>query len=84
MLACSSFLPVRASVHGCRWQPAPLSSLSLLQDPQHPLSGTMQALVSPGTKAIFMALFLFAILLILCVILWYICRDLYDDYIRSR
>ena len=44
----------------------------------------MQALVSPGTKAIFMALFLFAILLILCVILWYICRDLYDDYIQSR
>ena len=84
MLACSSFLPVRASLHGCRWQPAPLSSLSLLQDPQHPLGGTMQALVSPGTKAIFMALFLFAILRILCVILWYICRDLYDDYIRSR
>ena len=84
VLARSSFLPVRVSLHGCRWQPTPLSSLSLLQDPQHPLSGTMQALVSPGTKAIFVALFLFAILLILCVILWYICRDLYDEYIRSR
>lgn len=84
VLARRTFLPVRASLHGCRWQPAPLSLLSLLQDPQHPLSGTMQALFSPETKAIFVALFLFAILLILCVILWYICRDLYDDYIQSR
>ena len=79
MLARSSFLPVRASLHGCRWQPAPLSLLSLLQDPQHPLGGTMQALVSPVTKAVFVALFLFTILLILYVILWYICRDLDND-----
>ena len=39
----------------------------------------MQALVSPVTKAIFVALFLLAILLILCVILWYICQDLNND-----
>ena len=44
----------------------------------------MQGLISPVTKAIFVALFLFTILLILYVILWYICRDLYDEYIRSR
>lgn len=37
--------------------------------------------VSPVTKAIFIALFLFAILLILYVILWYICRDADNDYI---
>ena len=41
----------------------------------------MQALVSPVTKAIFVALFLLAILLILCVILWYICRGLDNDSI---
>ena len=41
----------------------------------------MQALVSPVTKAIFVALFLLAILLILCVILWYICRVLDNDSI---
>lgn len=35
----------------------------------------MQALVSPVTKALLVALFIFAILLILYVILWYICRD---------
>ncbi|KAG5284351.1 hypothetical protein AALO_G00025760 [Alosa alosa] len=39
------------------------------------------AMVSPFTKAIFIALFLFAILLILYVILWYICRDADNDYI---
>ena len=39
----------------------------------------MQALVSPVTKAIFVALFLFTILLILYVILWYICQDLDND-----
>lgn len=58
-----------------------LLSLSLLQGPSAALSGTMQALVSPVTKAIFVALFLFAILLILYVILWYICRDVDNDYI---
>ena len=41
----------------------------------------MQALVSPVTKAIFVALFLLAILLILCVILWYVCRVLDNDSI---
>ncbi|XP_012415458.1 extensin-like, partial [Trichechus manatus latirostris] len=35
----------------------------------------MQAVVSPVTKAIFVALFLFPILLIFYVILWYICGD---------
>lgn len=44
-----------------------------------PLGGTTQGLVSPVTKAIFMALFLFAILPILYMILWYICRDLDND-----
>ena len=39
----------------------------------------MQALVSPVTKAIFVALFLFAILLILYVNLWYTSRDLDND-----
>ena len=48
---------------------------------RRPLGGTMQALVAPVTKAIFVALFLFAILLILCVILWYICWDLDNDSI---
>ena len=80
MLAHRSFLPVWASLHGCRWQPALLSLLSLLQDPTVlPREGTMQALVSPVTKAIFVALFLFAILLILYVNLWYISRDLDND-----
>ena len=41
----------------------------------------MQALVSPVTKAIFVALFLFTILLILYVILWYTCREVDKDYI---
>ncbi|KAH0499870.1 Short transient receptor potential channel 5 [Microtus ochrogaster] len=40
---------------------------------------TMQSLVSPVTKALLVALFIFAILLILYVILWYICRDDHAD-----
>lgn len=79
--APASFLAVRAPLRRRRWQLALLLSLSLLQGPSAALSGTMQALVSPVTKAIFVALFLFAILLILYVILWYICRDVDNDYI---
>ena len=45
---------------------------------RHPLGGNMQALLAPVTKAIFLAPFLFAILLIL---LWYICWDLDNDSI---
>ena len=41
----------------------------------------MQALVSPITKATFVALFLFAFLLILDMILWYLCREVDKDYI---
>lgn len=41
---------------------------------------TMQSLVSPVTKALLVALFIFAILLILYVILWYICRDVDCDH----
>ena len=41
----------------------------------------MQALVSPVTKAIFVAVFLLAILRFLCVILWYICQGLDNDSI---
>lgn len=37
--------------------------------------------VSPVTKATFITLFLFAILLLLYVMLWYICRDVNNDYI---
>ena len=48
---------------------------------RHPLGRTMEALVAPVTKAIFVALFCFAILLILHVILWYICWDLDNDSI---
>lgn len=40
----------------------------------------MQPLVSPVTKALLVALFVFAILLILYVILWYICRDADCDH----
>lgn len=40
----------------------------------------MQSLISPVTKAILVALFIFAILLILYVILWYICRDVDCDH----
>ncbi|XP_074179741.1 uncharacterized protein LOC141569621 [Rhinolophus sinicus] len=42
--------------------------------------GAMQSLISPVTKAILVALFIFAILLILYVILWYICRDVDCDH----
>lgn len=44
------------------------------------LAGVMQSLISPVTKAILVALFIFAILLILYVILWYICRDVDCDH----
>lgn len=44
------------------------------------LCGDMQSLISPVTKAILVALFIFAILLILYVILWYICRDVDLDH----
>lgn len=44
-----------------------------------PPRGDHASLVSPGTKGIFMALFLFAILFIFYVILWYICQDLNND-----
>ncbi|KAL0588226.1 hypothetical protein AAY473_039237 [Plecturocebus cupreus] len=44
------------------------------------LAGSMQSLISPVTKAILVALFIFAILLILYVILWYICRDVDCDH----
>lgn len=40
----------------------------------------MQSIISPVTKAILVALFIFAILLILYVILWYICRDVDCDH----
>ncbi|KAL6481689.1 hypothetical protein MHYP_G00097690 [Metynnis hypsauchen] len=40
----------------------------------------MQSLISPVTKAVLVALFIFAILLILYVILWYICRDVDCDH----
>ncbi|KAJ8012993.1 hypothetical protein DPEC_G00048660 [Dallia pectoralis] len=40
----------------------------------------MQSFISPVTKAILVALFIFAILLILYVILWYICRDVDCDH----
>lgn len=40
----------------------------------------MQSLISPVTKAILVALFIFAILLILYVILWYICTDVDCDH----
>lgn len=53
--------------------PAPLLRLRLLL-------GDMQSLISPVTKAILVALFIFAILLILYVILWYICRDVDCDH----
>lgn len=43
-------------------------------------AGAMQSLISPVTKAILVALFIFAILLILYVILWYICRDVDCDH----
>lgn len=43
-------------------------------------SAVMQSLISPVTKAILVALFIFAILLILYVILWYICRDVDCDH----
>lgn len=43
-------------------------------------AGIMQSLISPVTKAILVALFIFAILLILYVILWYICRDVDCDH----
>lgn len=43
-------------------------------------AGDMQSLISPVTKAILVALFIFAILLILYVILWYICRDVDCDH----
>ncbi|CAM9513990.1 unnamed protein product [Lampetra fluviatilis] len=40
----------------------------------------MHSFLSPVSKAILVGLFLFAILLILYVILWYICRDVdYDQ-----
>lgn len=44
-----------------------------------PPRGDHASLVSPVTKGIFMALFLFAILFIFYVILWYICQDLNND-----
>lgn len=44
------------------------------------LAADMQSLISPVTKAILVALFIFAILLILYVILWYICRDVDCDH----
>lgn len=40
----------------------------------------MLSLISPVTKAILVALFIFAILLILYVILWYICTDVDCDH----
>lgn len=52
-------------------------------EPQAALPGSapdMQSLISPVTKAILVALFIFAILLILYVILWYICRDVDCDH----
>ncbi|XDB66689.1 hypothetical protein ABFV05_020305 [Capra hircus] len=48
-------------------------------DPVAPPRGDHASLVSPVTKGIFMALFLFAILFIFYVILWYICQDLNND-----
>lgn len=60
---------------------APLRSPTLLRAPRSPLGRTTRAVVSPVTKAIFVALFLLAVLLILDVILWYICRDVDNDYI---
>lgn len=47
----------------------------------HPLGWTMQDLFSPVTKAVFVALLFFAILLILSVILWYISWEVDKDYI---
>lgn len=41
----------------------------------------MRSLVSPAAQAVFVALFLFVIVLILYVVLWYICRDVDSDYI---
>ncbi|KAL7845620.1 hypothetical protein AOLI_G00238120 [Acnodon oligacanthus] len=41
---------------------------------------TCRSLISPVTKAVLVALFIFAILLILYVILWYICRDVDCDH----
>ncbi|KAI4554561.1 hypothetical protein MJG53_019860 [Ovis ammon polii x Ovis aries] len=49
------------------------------KDPVAPPRGDHASLVSPVTKGIFMALFLFAILFIFYVILWYICQDLNND-----
>lgn len=43
-------------------------------------SAEMQSFISPVSKAILVALFIFAILLILYVILWYICRDVDCDH----
>lgn len=45
-----------------------------------PMSSVMQSFLSPVNKAILVALFIFAILLILYVILWYICRDVDCDH----
>ncbi|KAI4545245.1 hypothetical protein MG293_005511 [Ovis ammon polii] len=53
--------------------------LEYRQDPVVPPRGDHASLVSPVTKGIFMALFLFTILFIFYVILWYICQDLNND-----
>ena len=73
---CQSSSPPRQVAAGAALVAAPPSGSC-----GAPLSGTMQALVSPVTKAVFVALFLFAILLTLYVIPWYICRDVDNDYI---
>ncbi|KAL7866259.1 hypothetical protein SRHO_G00115060 [Serrasalmus rhombeus] len=52
-----------------------------VRPPPPPLSpAAMHSLISPVTKAVLVALFIFAILLILYVILWYICRDVDCDH----
>ncbi|XDA90545.1 hypothetical protein R6Z07F_020144 [Ovis aries] len=53
--------------------------LEYRQDPVAPPRGDHASLVSPVTKGIFMALFLFTILFIFYVTLWYICQDLNND-----
>ena len=81
MLAYRSVLPSGRLSTGAGGSPHHSHQCPSFRTLRRPLGGTMQALVSPVTKAIFVALFLFAILLILCVILWYICWDLDNDSI---
>ena len=84
MLAHRSFLPVWRLSTGAGGSPCCSLCCPSSRTPPCSLGGTMQALVSPVTKAIFVALFLFAILLILYVNLWYTSRDLDNDPILSR